>query len=65
MVLVYHDGVKDDSELMKDMRDNYIPSIASECDGQEIELMTFRTKCKSRYLFSYLTKLNNQVRTNF
>ena len=49
IVLVYHDGVKDDSELMKDMRDNYIPSIASECgDDQEIELMTFRTKCKSR-----------------
>ena len=45
IVLVYHHNVKEDSELMKNLEEKYLPSIFSNC---LFKPKTFKQICKGK-----------------
>ena len=56
MVLIYHDDVEEESELIKDFNRKYLPSLTD----QEIKVITFKKLCKGiGLLFQKRTVFDN------
>ena len=50
LVLVYHDEVEEDSELLKDLKTKYLPSITT--DKTNIKITTFKALCNGNLFFN-------------